>query len=310
MTQNPMSLAAAEARKYLGATSPNPPVGAAAIDDQGNILAVAAHKKAGGDHAEATLIKMCRDQNLLQRVHTLYVTLEPCNHHGRTPPCSDAIIEADIKRVVIGTVDPNPKVTGGGADRLIKAGVEVSFTDDDESRQLIHAFAYNVTTGRPWVTVKRAFNSKGSMIPPAGQKTFTSPSALTLAHQLRKKSDAILTGSGTVLEDNPLFTVRHVQDYPGKRRWLGILDRRKRVPQSYIDAARDRGLDAIIYGDIREALEDLKHKGAQDILVEGGPKTSEAVLDYPFWTMSVTIQTAGTESVDVQFNPNETLPFD
>jgi diaminohydroxyphosphoribosylaminopyrimidine deaminase/5-amino-6-(5-phosphoribosylamino)uracil reductase len=306
-----MRQAAAEARKWLGATSPNPPVGAAALDAEGRVLAIAAHHHAGEAHAEATLIETCRRQDLIGRIDTLCVTLEPCNHHGLTPPCTEAIIAAGIKKVAIGTRDPNPHVKGGGLERLQEAGITVTAgIAEEECRQLIHAFAYRAQTGKPWVTIKRALTSEGSMIPPAGEKTFTSPKSLRLAHLLRKKADAILTGSGTILADHPLFTVRHMQDHAGKRRWLAILDRRGRTPSSYIAAANERGLDAVIYTDIDQALHDLTAKGAQDVLVEAGPALSQSVLDRGLWTMSVTVRQAERDIIDIAFNPREPLPFD
>jgi diaminohydroxyphosphoribosylaminopyrimidine deaminase/5-amino-6-(5-phosphoribosylamino)uracil reductase len=312
-----MSAACAEARKWLGATSPNPPVGAAALGADGNILAVAAHKKAGEAHAEAALLEICRAQNLLPRVHTICVTLEPCNHHGRTPPCSEAIIKAGIKRVVVGACDPNPNVKGGGIERLKEAGIEVvAGVNEDECRQLIHAFAYSVQTKRPWITIKRAFDVNGSMIPPKGQKTFTSPTSLRLAHRLRKKADAILTGSGTVLADAPLFTVRHTKDFAGKKRTLAILDRRGRVPQSYLKAAHEVGFVSIIFQDISAAIEGLAQSGVRDVLVEAGPTLAQVILDSGLWAMSVTIrqtsQQGGQENdtVEAEFNPAQPMPFD
>jgi diaminohydroxyphosphoribosylaminopyrimidine deaminase/5-amino-6-(5-phosphoribosylamino)uracil reductase len=309
--QKTMQQAAAEARKWLGATSPNPPVGAAALDAEGKILALAAHRRAGEAHAETALIDNLRAQNLLPRVATLCVTLEPCNHHGLTPPCTEAIIEAGIKKVAIGIRDPNPHVTGGGIERLQAAGIEVATgIAEEECRQLIHAFAFQARTGKPWMTVKRAFGKTGSMIPPAGQKTFAAPESLRLAHRLRKKADALLTGSGTILADRPLFTVRHVPDHADKRRWLAILDRRGRVTKDYIAAAKERGLDAVLYRDVSEALADLAAKGAQDVLVEAGPALSQSLLDLGLWTMSVTLRQADTDIIDVAFNPQEPLPFD
>lgn len=306
-----MRQAAFAARKWMGATSPNPPVGAVALDSSGKILATAAHQRAGMAHAEALLIEECRKQNFLSQVETLCVTLEPCNHHGLTPPCSEAIIQSGIKKVVIGTRDPNPKVTGGGVEKLRSAGIEViTGVAEEECRQLIHAFAYYVQTGKVWLTVKRAINSEGSMIPPVGQKTFTSSDSLKLAHLLRKKADAILTGSGTILADHPLFTVRHVADQPDKRRWLAILDRRGRVPDDYIGAAAKRGLDIIIYQDLGEALRDLARKGAQDVLAEAGPALSQSLLDSGLWTMSVTIRQGLTDKIDVALNTHQALPLD
>lgn len=305
-----MRHAAAEARKWMGATSPNPPVGAVALAADGSILAVAAHQRAGGSHAEAALLTLCREQNLLPKIAMVCVTLEPCNHHGRTPPCTEALINANIKHVTIGARDPNPKVIGGGLARLQQAGIEVICgVNEAECQQLMHAFLYQAQTGKPWITIKRAFDRKGSMIPAAGQKTFTSEKSLVLAHCLRKKADAIITGSGTILADHPLFNVRHVPDYPAKRRWLAILDRRGRVPEAYLAEARQRGLDPFVYQDIKQAIADLAARGAQDILVEAGPALSAAMLDSGLWTMSVTIRQGDTDLVDVDFNPREQLPF-
>ena len=202
------------------------------------------------------LIEYCRAQNLLDQVHTLCVTLEPCNHQGRTPPCTEAIIESGIRHVAVGTRDPNPHVKGGGIERLQQAGVDVVCgVNEEECKQLIAPFAYSVQTGKPWITIKRAFDAKGSPIPPPGQKTFTSPESLKLAHQLRKKSDAIMAGSGTILVDDPLFTVRYVPDHENKRRRLAIIDRRRRVPQNYLAEAAGRGLDATVYDGYWSGLE-------------------------------------------------------
>lgn len=306
-----MSTAAAEARKWLGATAPNPPVGAVALNAAGEVIALAAHHRAGEQHAEALLIEQCRANNTLSHIDTVCVTLEPCNHFGRTPPCTDEIIRAGIKRVVIGTRDGNPHVQGGGIEKLQAAGIEVIVgIAENECRQLVHAFAYHAACRKPWITMKRALDPAGSMIPPEGYKTFTSPASLRLAHRLRKKADALVTGSGTILADNPLFNVRHVQDHQGKRRWLAILDRRGRIPEPYITAARERGLDVLIYTDVDDALHDLTARGAQDILIEAGPMLSQTLFDRGSWTMSVTLQQASPDTIHVAFNPREILPFD
>ena len=302
-----MHTACTEARKWLGATSPNPPVGAVALNKYGEVMAVAAHKRAGTAHAETQVIATCGDT----KIDTLVVTLAPCNHQGRTPPCTEAIIRAGIKHVVIGTTDPNTHVKGGGIERLQQAGIEIiNHVNEDECRGLIHAFAYHARTGKPWITVKRAFNVDGSMIPEVGQKTFTLPESLRLAHQLRKKADAIITGSGTVLADNPLFTVRHVADFPDKKRWLGILDRRGRVPETYLHDAAARGFMPVIYHDNNEAVRDLTAKGAQDILVESGPALSQTFLDSGLWVMRVDIHQDNPDRVVTSFNPTESVAFD
>jgi len=304
-----MQRACAEARKWLGATTPNPAVGAVALDSGGKILAVAAHHRAGEAHAEAALIGLCRERDLLGQVHTLCVTLEPCNHQGRTPPCTETIIQAGIKNVAIGTRDPNPRASGG-IEKLKQAGIEIiNGVDEEECRQLIASFSYYESTGKPWMTIKRALDKNGSMIPPPGQKTFTSPESLKLAHRLRKKCDAIVTGSGTILVDDPLFTVRYVADIPDKRRWLAIIDRHKRVPEKYLAGALARGLNPIIFDNVDEALADLTNKGMQDVLIEAGPTLSQAMFDSHLWCMSVTIHEGDPDRIDIEFNTREPLPF-
>lgn len=298
-----LGAACAVARRWLGATPPNPPVGAAALDAAGNLLGVAAHQRAGEGHAEALLLQQLRTAGMLAQVQTLCVTLEPCNHHGRTPPCCEAIIAAKIPQVVIGAHDPNPHVAGGGAARLRAADVIVTELNDPECQAVLYAFKHSVTTGRPWVTVKRAFTAAGSMVPPLGQKTFTSPEALRLAHQLRRRADAILTGSGTVLADNPDFTVRHVPDHAGKTRLLAILDRRRRVPPDYLAAAAQRGLQPILYDSLDAAIADLGRRQCRDVLVEAGSELSAAVLASDYWCQEVRIQQALPDSVTVRYHP-------
>ena len=305
-----MRTACATARAAMGATSPNPAVGAVACDAEGRILAAAATQRAGLGHAEANTLALCREQGTIQRIHTLYTTLEPCNHHGRTPPCSEAIIAAGIKRVVIGTRDPNPAASGG-IEHLQQAGIEiVTGVEEQECRLSLHAFLSSVQTGKPWITIKRAFDAEGSMIPVAGQKTFTSPESLRLAHRMRKKADAVLTGSGTVLGDKPLFTVRHVQDHPGKRRGLAVIDRRGRVPATYLEEAASRGFDTVIHRDAAAAIADLAAKGAQDILVEAGPALSRYMFDAGLWTMSVEIHKGAPDKINVDFNPQAPILFE
>lgn len=307
----------------LGATSPNPPVGAAALDADGNILSVQAHQRAGTPHAEALVLRDCRERGIADRIHTMVVTLEPCNHHGRTPPCSEALLAAGVKRVVYGARDPNPKAAGG-AERLREAGVEayeireiapilersssnhlageVKQNDAlnlcgefqalyERCLDLIRPFSHWARTRTPWVTLKTALDRESSMIPQRGTKTFTSPDSLRLAHELRRRCDAILTGSGTILADLPEFTVRHVPDHVDKRRWLAILDRRGRVPANYLDAARARGLEPRCdFKTVQEALEFLGAQGCLEVLVEAGPALSETILKMSLWNEHVLIR--------------------
>lgn len=288
-----------EAGRFAGATSPNPPVGCALLDSAGNILAMAAHERAGRAHAEAAAIALARQRGLTSRIHTVVVTLEPCNHHGRTPPCTEAILTTPAEFLVIGCADPNPHVAGGGAVRLGDAGLDVTYleamTGDPAGaaalacRRLIAPFAKKAATGLPWITLKQALDERGSMIPPSGEKTFTSAVSLKLAHRLRRRADAIVTGSGTVLADNPSFTVRHVSDFTEKKRSLAILDRRGRVAGSYLYEARARGFEPFVAQSFSDALRQIGAAGAQEVLVEAGPLLTDHVLQSGLWDAHVVI---------------------
>lgn len=301
-----------QARRFEGATAPNPPVGAVAIDLSGQILSLQAHERAGQAHAEAKVIVDLRDRGLLEHVHTLFVTLEPCNHQGRTPPCTNAILGSGIRRVIYGTRDPNPQVAGQGAERLKQAGVEVLEARGELSlacQKLIRPFAYWARTGRPWVVVKTAQRMSGlplqtSMIPLPGTKTFTSLTSLKLAHELRRRADAILTGSGTVLADRPEFTVRHVPDHAivasgAKKRRLVVLDRGHRVPGDWISESEARGFEVWIREDLEEALKELGKAGVLEVLVEAGPELSSFILQNSLWNEHVLITAGNPDTVEI-----------
>jgi diaminohydroxyphosphoribosylaminopyrimidine deaminase / 5-amino-6-(5-phosphoribosylamino)uracil reductase len=306
-------LAVEAAEAAAGATAPNPPVGCVVLDARGEVLACAAHEKAGSAHAEAAAIAACRRAGDAGRIDTLVVTLEPCNHQGRTPPCVDAILATPARTVWIGARDPNPKVAGGGAARLASHGLTVRFLDALDhpetpalaraARRLIAPFGKWSQTGRPWLALKQAIAADGGMIPPTGRKTFTSQASLVLAHRLRRRSDAIVTGSGCVLADEPAFTVRHVRDHPGKRRLLAILDRRGRTPASYVKAAEARGFDVRVRGDLQGLLAELGDAGVLEALVEAGPTLLAAFLDQDLWDERVIIRQSpgagGPDTVDV-----------
>ncbi|WP_245501216.1 bifunctional diaminohydroxyphosphoribosylaminopyrimidine deaminase/5-amino-6-(5-phosphoribosylamino)uracil reductase RibD [Lichenibacterium minor] len=293
-----LRLAIDAAGRFRGATAPNPTVGCCLLDAGGRVLALDAHRRAGTAHAEAGAIAAARAAGTAGRIHTVVVTLEPCDHHGRTPPCTEAILSTPARRVVIGAVDPNPAVAGGGAGRLARAGLDVSLADDvpgcadlaARCRSLVAPFGKRATTGRPFVTVKQALDPAGSMIPPPGAKTFTSEPALRLAHALRRRADAVLTGSGTVLGDDPGFDVRRVPDHPGRRRQLAVLDRRGRVPPAWLEAAAARNLDAFAVDDIGSALDRLGAAGALEVLVEAGPAVLASVAAAGLWDEWVVIR--------------------
>jgi diaminohydroxyphosphoribosylaminopyrimidine deaminase/5-amino-6-(5-phosphoribosylamino)uracil reductase len=289
------------ASEHIGATAPNPPVGCLLLDAAGRTLTAAAHRKAGDLHAEAAAIALSRDNGTFHRIHTVVVTLEPCNHTGRTPPCADAILGTPARELWIGVGDPNPHVAGGGAARLGgEGGLAVRFLEDLDhphtaelaaaARRLTAPFAKRVRTGLPWVTVKQARDRLGSMVPPAGRKTFTSDASLDFAHALRKRADAILTGSGTVLADAPEFTVRRVPDFPGKHRQLVILDRRGRVDAAYLAAAGARGFEVTLETSLQGALARLGAAGTLEVLVEAGIDLTAAILASDLWDEHVLIE--------------------
>jgi diaminohydroxyphosphoribosylaminopyrimidine deaminase/5-amino-6-(5-phosphoribosylamino)uracil reductase len=201
-----MKEAIALARQGLGRTAPNPPVGALVVKD-GEIAGKGFHPKAGMPHAEIYALQAA---GLRARDATLYVTLEPCNHHGRTPPCTQAIIEAGIGRVVIGTVDPNPKVAGRGIERLQGSGLEVTAgVCRDEADDLISWYATWLKEGRPYVILKAAITLDGRIAASSGDSRWiSSEESRTVVHELRDHVDGIIVGVGTVVKDDPLLTCR------------------------------------------------------------------------------------------------------
>jgi diaminohydroxyphosphoribosylaminopyrimidine deaminase/5-amino-6-(5-phosphoribosylamino)uracil reductase len=202
-----MRAALRQAKKGLGRTSPNPSVGAVIVRD-GKIIASGYHKRAGASHAEVEALAKIGGRG--RKNDTLYVTLEPCNHHGRTPPCTEAILRSGIKRVVVGTRDPNPKVSGGGCENLTEKGVEVRRGIlEAECRRLNEAFFKFATTGRPFVVAKSALTLDGWSATATGHSRWvTNEKSRQFVHRLRDRLDGVLVGVGTVLADDPMLTTR------------------------------------------------------------------------------------------------------
>lgn len=194
------------AARGLGYVEPNPMVGCVIVRD-GQVVGEGWHRRFGDLHAEAEALKVAGEQ---ARGATLYVTLEPCCHHGKQPPCADAVITAGVARVVAAMRDPFPAVAGGGFERLRQAGVQVEVgLCEDESRQLLAPFTKLVTTGRPWVIAKWAMTLDGKLATGAGDSRWIScPASREVAHRLRARVDAILVGSRTARLDDPLLTTR------------------------------------------------------------------------------------------------------
>ncbi len=222
-----ISVALQEAAKGLGRTSPNPCVGAV-IERDGRILATGYHKKAGMPHAERNAIAAAKES---LAGATIYVTLEPCSHTGRTPPCCEAIIEHRFARVVIGMEDPNPLVNGRGIARLRQAGIDVRCgVLVEECRRLNRPFIKHITTGRPWTIMKAGVSLDGRLnYQPGRGGWITGAASLRRVHELRDQVDAIMVGSGTVLVDNPALTTR-LDEKEGRDALRIVLDSTLRIP--------------------------------------------------------------------------------
>lgn len=295
-----MNLALSLARGTLGQTSPNPVVGAVVVKDN-QIVGMGAHLKAGESHAEVHAIQMAGEK---AKEATLYVTLEPCSHHGRTPPCSDLVIRTGIKKVFVATTDPNPQVAGAGIDRIQNAGIEVEVgLLQEEARNLNKVFFYNIRTGLPFVTLKSATSLDGKIATVTGEsKWITGEEARKDVHHFRHLHDAILVGVNTVMKDNPSLTTR--LNSGGKNPIRIILDTHLRTPlhanvvidnqaptwiitDSEIneEAARryrEHGVEIIqLSGSgihIHEMLKVIGEKGVASLFVEGGSEVHGSFL--------------------------------
>lgn len=241
---------------------PKPTVGAVlAADDE--VVAEGA-TEAGGRHAEIVVLEEAGER---ARGATLYVTLEPCAHHGTTPPCADAIVEAGIARVVVGARDPNP-VAAGGVERLRAAGVEVELVDSFESRQLNEAWRTWVTAQRPFVIYKAAVTLDGRVAVP-GRRWVTGEESRRTVHELRAAVDAVAVGAGTARADRPRLDARGVETAKGQPRRL-----------VFARGALPDGLDLEVRrGALRDELSALATEGVQSLLLEGGPTLAAAFLE-------------------------------
>jgi len=220
-----MRFAIGEALKGKGKTLPNPCVGAVIVKG-GRVISRGYHRRAGLPHAEVEAIEKARES---LKGATLYVTLEPCNHYGKTPPCSERIVEEGFKRVVVGTRDPNP-LARGGVERLRRAGIDVEVgVLERECRELIDDFTVNVMLKRAFVSLKVASTLDGKIATGSGQSRWiTSKESRRVAHRLRSYHSAVMVGIGTVLKDDPLLSVRHVKV---ERQPLAVVvDRDLRIP--------------------------------------------------------------------------------
>ncbi len=288
----------------LYTTSPNPRVGCVLVRD-GVVVGEGWHERAGEPHAEIHALRAADDA---AQGATAYVTLEPCSHHGRTPPCADALIQAGIKRVVVAMQDPNPKVAGQGIARLRVAGIEVeSGLMEGVARELNIGFHARMTRSMPWVRCKSAMSLDGRTALANGvSQWITSEAARRDGHRWRARSCAILTGAGTVLADDPQLTVRGVET--SRQPVRVVLDSRLRTPldarilqgghvllytatqdankqdAARIAALQERGAQVIVLPDasgrvdLHAVMRDLAARGYNEILVEAGSAMNGALL--------------------------------
>jgi len=249
------------ARRGLGKTSPNPMVGALVVK-QGMILGKGYHRRYGEAHAEVIAL---RDAKGDVKGASMYVTLEPCCHHGWTPPCVDAIIGAGVSEVVVGTPDPNPRVNGRGIGILRDHGihVRVGFLEE-QCRELNEAYFKHIRSGIPLVTLKFAQSLDGRIATKTGRSQWiSSPETLRLAHKLRSIHDGVLVGIGTVLADDPSLTVRHVK---GQNPHRIVVDSTLRIPlkaKILNDEDVDRTIIVATEGVNRKKAQSLHHLGAE-----------------------------------------------
>lgn len=281
-----MQLAISEARHGIGMTSPNPPVGAVIVKGD-QILGKGWHTGAGHPHAEREALANARARGKANDLpgSTIYITLEPCSSHGRTPPCTEGIIDAGIRRVVYGAEDPNPSHQGRGKLLLTAANIEVhTGVEKAGCAHLIRAFSKRQRTGLPWVLIKSAISLDGRITRPPGESQWlTSPESREVVQRLRYESDAIITGGNTLRIDDPALTVRAKGLTLKKQPWRMIVTRggRASLPatcQVFTDQYADRTLIQG-EGDLHAALRDLSERGCNQVMVEAGGKLTGAFLD-------------------------------
>lgn len=300
-----MNKALALAQRGQGCASPNPMVGAVVLDAQGQIVGQGWHQGPGTPHAEVIALDQAGDQ---ARGGTLYVTLEPCSHHGRTPPCVDRVIAAGIRRVVAAMGDPNPLVDGRGFERLRQAGITVEVgLMEKEARLVNRAFVTWIVQKRPYVALKLAHSLDGNAATRTGDSQWiTSPESRRHAHQVRANVDAIIVGIGTVLADDPLLTARP-PDGAVRQPLRIIVDSQARLPQNarclvepggqtwvavsgLAPKERVRGLESAgarvwvspgedMQVDLEALLSHLAQLEVTHLLVEGGPTLRGSFYD-------------------------------
>ncbi|MGB0789278.1 MAG: bifunctional diaminohydroxyphosphoribosylaminopyrimidine deaminase/5-amino-6-(5-phosphoribosylamino)uracil reductase RibD, partial [Marinirhabdus sp.] len=306
------------AKNGLGSTYPNPLVGSVIVANN-TIIGEGWHYKAGLPHAEVNAMAAVRDRGLLAGA-TLYVNLEPCNHFGKTPPCSQAIVTGGIKNVVVGSTDPNPGVSGGGIKTLAQAGCRVTVgVLETACKQLNKRFFTFQQKKRPYVFLKWAESCDGFIAPKTRDKRapvwITNEISRQWVHKLRAEEQAILVGTQTVLADNPLLTVRH---WEGPAPLRVVLDRDLRIPPSA--AVHDGSAPTVVFTETERAtgagtlfkkidfgktivpqiLGHLFKMNIQSLIVEGGAKTLQNFIDAAMWDEAFVFKGANNFSEGVR----------
>lgn len=290
------------AKNGLGTTYPNPLVGSVIVYE-GKIIGEGWHKKAGEPHAEVNAINSVKDKSLLSKA-TIYVSLEPCSHYGKTPPCSDLIIKYNIPNVVIGTVDPNPKVAGKGIKKLLEKGIKVTVgVLENECCQLNKRFFTFHNKKRPYIILKWAESADGFIAPLTKEKKepvwLTNEFSRQLVHKWRSEEQAILVGTNTVLEDNPKLNVR---DWTGNNPVRIVLDRTGKISNDYFvldnkfktiiiteqentASTKNCIYERVIFdGQLIEKIGSILWKNnLQSVIIEGGTTTLETFIKANLW---------------------------
>ena len=299
-----MDLARRLAERGRFTVAPNPLVGAVVVRD-GEVVGEGWHARAGEAHAEVRALDAA---GAAAGGATLFVTLEPCNHHGRTPPCVEAVVRAGISRVVVGALDPDPRMGGRSVEMLREAGISVEVVDDPASEVQNEQFFHRMRTGRPFVHVKLATTLDGRIAASGGDsKWVTGEAARLRAHELRAEAGAVLVGAGTVRADDPTLTARGLPVEPPAVTRV-VLDPRlttgpetelartatkaplvvivgEDVPEDRVEALRDVGVEVVAAPavgdrmDLRFVLDDLGRRGIRGVLVEGGGETATGFVE-------------------------------
>ncbi|NUS40396.1 MAG: bifunctional diaminohydroxyphosphoribosylaminopyrimidine deaminase/5-amino-6-(5-phosphoribosylamino)uracil reductase RibD, partial [Terrabacter sp.] len=269
-----MVLAIAESERVRGTTSPNPPVGCVVLDEHGHAVGFGGTQPVGGSHAEVMALK---DAGTRARGGTAIVTLEPCSHYGRTPPCTEALIEAGIKHVIHAVSDPDPKAAGG-AKRLEEAGitVESGLLENEVAKGPLRAWLHYTRTGRPHVTWKYAASLDGRIAAQDGTSQWiSSETSRKQVHDMRAKLDAIIVGTNTVREDDPALTARDADGMPLPPQPVPVVMGMSDLPGG---AKLQHTALHLRTHDPDEVLTALAGRGVVDVLLEGGATVAGAFL--------------------------------